>query len=59
MEVMQVLGNRRSIRYYLPHRPVEREKIQKMLEAGRRWRTSFSRWSTVSPSSQTPPLWRS
>jgi nitroreductase len=33
---MQVLGNRRSIRYYLPHRPVEREKIQKMLEAGRR-----------------------
>ena len=36
MEVMQVLGNRRSIRYYLPHRPVEREKIQKMLEAGRR-----------------------
>ncbi len=36
MEVKQVLGNRRSIRYYLPHRPVEREKIQKMLEAGRR-----------------------
>ena len=36
MEVMQVLGNRRSIRYYLPHRPVEREKVQKMLEAGRR-----------------------
>ena len=36
MEVMQVLGNRRSIRYYLPHRPVEREKVQTMLEAGRR-----------------------
>jgi nitroreductase len=36
MEVMQVLGNRRSIRYYLPHRPVEREKVQKMLEAARR-----------------------
>ena len=36
MEVKQVLGNRRSIRYYLPFRPVEREKIQKMLEAGRR-----------------------
>ena len=30
MEVMQVLGNRRSIRYYLPHRPVERANIQKM-----------------------------
>ena len=36
MEVKRVLGNRRSIRYYLPFRPVEREKIQKMLEAGRR-----------------------
>lgn len=36
MEVKQVIGNRRSIRYYLPFRPVEREKIQKMLEAGRR-----------------------
>ena len=36
MEVKQVLGNRRSIRYYLPFRPVEREKVQKMLEAGRR-----------------------
>ena len=28
MEVKQVLGNRRSIRYYLPFRPVERHKIQ-------------------------------
>src|SRR3990170_7558959 len=36
MEVKQVIGNRRSIRYYLPHRPVEKEKIQKMLEAARR-----------------------
>ncbi len=36
MEVKQVIGNRRSIRYYLPHRPVEREKVQKMLEAARR-----------------------
>ncbi len=36
MEVKRVLGNRRSIRYYLPFRPVEREKIQKMLEAARR-----------------------
>lgn len=36
MELKQVLGNRRTIRYYLPHRPVERSKIQKMLEAARR-----------------------
>lgn len=36
MEVKQVIGNRRSIRYYLPYRPVEREKVQKMLEAARR-----------------------
>lgn len=36
MEVKRVLGNRRSIRYYLPFRPVERAKIQKMLEAARR-----------------------
>ena len=36
MEVKRVLGNRRSIRFYLPFRPVEREKIQKMLEAARR-----------------------
>ncbi len=35
MELKRVLGNRRSIRYYLPHRPVEREKIEKMLEAAR------------------------
>ena len=36
MEVKQVIGNRRSIRFYLPFRPVERSKIQKMLEAARR-----------------------
>ena len=36
METKRVIGNRRSIRYYLPFRPVEREKIQKMLEAARR-----------------------
>ena len=35
MEVKEVLGRRRTIRFYLPHRPVEREKIQKMLEAAR------------------------
>lgn len=36
MELERVIGNRRSIRYYLPHRPVERTKVQKMLEAARR-----------------------
>ena len=36
MQVKQIIGNRRSIRYYLPFRPVERDKVQKMLEAARR-----------------------
>ncbi len=35
MELKEVIGWRRSIRFYLPHRPVEREKVQKMLEAAR------------------------
>src|SRR3990172_4519248 len=35
MELKEVIGLRRSIRYYNPSRPVEREKIQKMLEAAR------------------------
>jgi nitroreductase len=35
MEFKQVLGVRRSIRYFDPDRPVEREKIQKILEAMR------------------------
>ncbi len=35
MEFMEVLGIRRSIRYFDPDRPVEREKIQKILEAMR------------------------
>jgi len=33
MEFKQVIGRRRSIRHFLPWRPVEREKIQVMLEA--------------------------
>jgi nitroreductase len=36
MEFKQVLGNRRSIRYFEPDRPVEKEKIQAMLEAANR-----------------------
>ncbi len=35
MEFKQVIGSRRSIRFYQPWRPVEREKIQACLEAGR------------------------
>jgi nitroreductase len=36
MELKEVLGRRRTIRFFLPFRPVERAKIQKMLEAARR-----------------------
>ena len=35
MEFKEVVGRRRSIRYYQPWRPVEREKIQTVLEAAR------------------------
>lgn len=35
MEYKEVIGRRRSIRFYQPWRPVEREKIQTMLEAAR------------------------
>ncbi len=35
MEFKEVLGRRRSIRFFEPEKPVEREKIQKMLEAAR------------------------
>lgn len=35
MEFKKVIGLRRSIRYYQPYRPVEREKIQIILEAAR------------------------
>jgi nitroreductase len=33
MELREAIGRRRSIRFFLPHKPVEREKIQRMLEA--------------------------
>ncbi len=36
MEVKEAIGRRRSIRIFAPYRPVERAKIQKMLEAARR-----------------------
>ena len=35
MEFKRVIGLRRSIRYYQPYRPVEREKVQVCLEAAR------------------------
>lgn len=35
MELKEAIGTRRTHRFLLPHRPVELEKIQKMLEAAR------------------------
>jgi len=43
MELRQVIGNRRSIRFLRPYRPVEPEKIQRMLEAAR----IASHWGNV------------
>jgi nitroreductase len=43
MELREVIGRRRSIRFLLPHRPVEPEKIQRMLEAAR----IASHWGNV------------
>lgn len=35
MEFLEVVGSRRSIRWFLPSQPVERDKIQRILEAAR------------------------
>jgi nitroreductase len=43
MELREAIGRRRSIRFLLPHRPVELEKIQRMLEAAR----LASHWGNV------------
>lgn len=43
MELRKVIGNRRSIRFLRPYRPVEPEKIQRMLEAAR----IASHWGNV------------
>ena len=43
MELREVIGRRRSIRFMLPHKPVEPEKIQRMLEAAR----IASHWGNV------------
>ncbi len=43
MELREVIGNRRSIRFLMPYKPVEPEKIQRMLEAAR----IASHWGNV------------
>lgn len=43
MELREAIGRRRSIRFLLPHKPVEPEKIQRMLEAAR----IASHWGNV------------
>jgi nitroreductase len=43
MELREVIGRRRSIRFLLPYKPVEPEKIQRMLEAAR----IASHWGNV------------
>jgi len=43
MELREVLGRRRSIRFLRPYKPVEPEKIQRMLEAAR----IASHWGNV------------
>ena len=43
MELREVMGRRRSIRFLRPYRPVEPEKIQRMLEAAR----IASHWGNV------------
>lgn len=43
MELREVIGRRRSIRFLLPHQPVELDKIQRMLEAAR----IASHWGNV------------
>ena len=43
MELREVMGRRRSIRFLLPYKPVEPEKIQRILEAAR----IASHWGNV------------
>jgi len=43
VELREAIGRRRSVRFLLPHRPVEPEKIQRMLEAAR----IASHWGNV------------
>jgi nitroreductase len=43
VELREAIGRRRSIRFLLPHRPVEKQKVQRMLEAAR----LASHWGNV------------
>ena len=43
MELMEAIGRRRSIRFLKPYKPVEKEKIQVMVEAAR----IASHWGNV------------
>jgi len=43
LELREAIGNRRSIRFMLPYKPVEPEKVQRMLEAAR----IASHWGNV------------
>ena len=43
MELREAIGRRRSMRFLLPHKPVELDKIQRMLEAAR----LASHWGNV------------
>jgi nitroreductase len=43
LELREAIGRRRSVRFLLPHKPVEPEKIQRMLEAAR----TASHWGNV------------
>ena len=45
MELREVIGRRRSIRFLLPYKPVEPEKIQRMLEAARLASQRLEQWS--------------
>ncbi|MBE0608438.1 MAG: nitroreductase family protein [Dehalococcoidia bacterium] len=36
MELKEVIGRRRTIRFFPPHRPVERDKVQRLFEVARR-----------------------
>jgi nitroreductase len=58
MEFKQVIGRQRTFQYFLPWRPVERDKVQVVLEAGRlasrAVNTAFSKAIVATRDSLTP-----
>lgn len=58
MEFKQVIGRQRTFQYFLPWRPVERDKVQVVLEAGRlasrAVNTAFSKAIVANRDSLTP-----